>query len=667
MDYLPNTPKKTKEKMKCFSREQKEIIVDAGHVQRFLKEKEAVAIATEEVAVATVADEALLEFLILANLLYRGGVPLVSDARYDFVFLAELKRRNPSHSFLHKVEPESLLSGKTVQLPVRMLSTEKSYDFKTVQRWAKRIEKAALEIGADFESLIFKATPKLDGFAAYDDGTKLYTRGDGRRGTDISRVFGRGLRIAVGGDRGLGAGEIVVSRSYFRENLSQYFDNSRNFQASLIKEKELEAPAAEAISCGEAVFFPFSLLPDWQGGWSELADNFHHIIDGLWNRIDYDIDGIVLEIVDGNIKSAMGATRHHNRWQIAFKKNTETAIVKVLRVIPQTSRSGRVNPVAEIESTRLSGALIKRVSAHHYNMVREKGVGPGTVIKLSRSGEVIPKIEQVITPVQPQIPENCPSCGSKLIWDNDFLLCINNMKCPAQITHAIGHFFKTIGNIDGFGPASINKIYEHDISTLSKIYALSETNFVKMGFGPKQSENMVAQLQRSRYEQIEDWRFLAAFGVYRMGMGNCEKLLSIYPLGKVFELTREEVTAIKGFKEKTADAVVDGMKSVSPLFKELYSLNFNLARTPLFTSQKEVKGNFFTDKLVVFTGAMEQGSRDVMKKQAKALGAKIGSTVTGKTDILVAGMRVGGAKIKKAEEFGVSVISEQEYLDLAGR
>ncbi len=608
-----------------------------------------------------------VEFLVLANLLYRGGVPLVSDGQYDFIFLAELKRRNPTHPFLQQVEPEPVASGKTVKLPVRMFSTEKSYDFATVQRWARRIEKAAVENGADFAVLNFKATPKLDGFAAYDDGKKLYTRGDGRRGTDISRVFDRGLQIAAGGDRGMGAGEIVVGRSYFREKLAQYFDNSRNFQASLIKEKDLEAPAAEAIRSGEAVFFPFALLPDWQGVWSELAEDFDNIIDGLWDRVDYDIDGIVLEIVDSKIKAAMGATRHHHRWQIAFKKNTETARVKVLQVIPQTSRSGRVNPVAEIEPTRLSGALIKRVSVHHYNMVREKGVGPGTVIRLSRSGEVIPKIEQVITPMRPQIPDNCPSCGSGLIWDNDFLLCTNNMKCPAQITHAIGHFFKTLGNIDGFGTASINKIYQHGIVTLTEIYALSEEDFVEIGFGPKQSENMVTQLQRSRTEQIEDWRFLAAFGVYRMGMGNCEKLLSIYPLAKVFELTREEVTAIKGFKEKTADAVLGGMKAISALFRELYGLNFNLARTPVLTSQQEVDENFLTGKLIVFTGAMAQGSRDAMKKQAKKLGAKIGSSVTGKTDILVTGMRVGAAKIKKAEEVGVRVMSEREYLELIGK
>ena len=654
--------------MKYFSQEQKDILANAGHEQEFFNEEEIFTIATERVDITTVKDEDLVKFLTLANMLYRGGAPLVGDGRYDFIFLEELRRRNPGHPFLQEVEPEPLLAGKTVKLPVRMFSTEKSYDFATVKRWASRIEKAAVENGAVFGDLIFKATPKLDGFAAYDDGTNLYTRGDGRRGTDITRVFDRGLKVASCGDRGLGPGEIVVSRSYFQKHLAEYFDNSRNFQASLIKEKELEAPAAEAIRCGEAVFYPFALLPDWQGVWSELAEDFNTIIDGLWERVDYDIDGIVLEIVDNKIKLAMGATRHHHRWQIAFKKNTETARVKVLGVIPQTSRSGRVNPVAEIEPTRLSGALIKRVSVHHYNMVREKGVGPNAVIRLSRSGEVIPKIEQVITPTQPDIPDNCPSCGSLLIWDNDFLLCTNNMKCPAQITHSLGHFFKTLGNVDGFGPANINKMYQHGIITLSEIYTLSEPDFVKMGFGPKQSENMVTQLQRSRSEQIEDWRFLAAFGVYRMGMGNCEKLLSIYPLERVFELTRDEVTAIKGFKEKTADAVVDGMKAISVMFSDFYDLNFNLSRTPLLaSSSSEVKEtSFLQGKLVVFTGSMEQGSRDTMKKQAKGFGAKVGSGVTGKTDILVAGMRVGAAKIKKAEELGVRVISERDYFELIG-
>jgi len=652
--------------MKQLSWEQKSILVEAKHSLQHLTESKAIAIAEGKIEVTSLADQILVEFLILANLLYRGGAPLVTDDLYDFVFLTELQKRNPTHPFLQEVESEPLRGRKTVKLPVRMFSTEKAYDFASIQRWANRIEKSATDNGVIFDALIFKGTPKLDGFAAYDDGKRLYTRGDGRRGTDITRVFDRGLRVANGGRRGLGAGEIVVSRSYFEKNLADYFDNSRNFQASLIKEKELEEPAAKAIEAGGALFYPFVLLPNWQGNWSELRREFDTVIDSLWSEIDYDIDGIVLEIVDSKIKDVMGATRHHHRWQIAFKKNTETARVKVLQVVPQTSRSGRVNPVAEIEPTRLSGALIKRVSVHHYNMVRKKGVGPGALIQLSRSGEVIPKIEEVIVSVQPEIPNSCPSCGSELIWNRDYLLCINNMNCPAQITHSIGHFFKTLGNIDGFGPASINRMYQHDINSISQIYGLMRKDFVNMGFGPKQAENMVAELERSRNEQIEDWRFLAAFGVYRMGMGNCEKLLSIYPLEKVFQLKKEDIVAIKGFKEKTADAVVRGMKTIAPLFEKLFVLNFNLSKTPLITFQKELSGLPLSGLLIVFTGAMQQGSREDMKRQAKVLGAKIGSTITGKTDILVTGRRVGETKLKKAEELGVKVMSESDYFALIG-
>jgi DNA ligase (NAD+) len=394
-----------------------------------------------------------------------------------------------------------------------------------------------------------------------------------------------------------------------------------------------------------------------------LAD-FDSVVDDLWQRVDYDIDGIVIEICDEKIKEFMGATRHHHRWQIAFKRNTETAEVQVLRVIAQTSRSGRVNPVAEVEPTRLSGALIKRASAHHYNMVLQNGVGPGAIIRLSRSGEVIPKIEEVLVPVSPQLPETCPSCGSTLIWGNDYLLCVNNMNCPAQITHSIEHFFKVLGNIDGFGPSSIRKIYEGDLRIIPEIYGLAEEDFVALGFGPKQAENMVGQLRRSRAEPIEDWRFLAAFGIYRMGMGNCEKLLTVFPLEKVFELSREEIVTIKGFSEKIADAMLSGLSASAGLFNALSGMGFNLIRTPLSAGEQELIDGPLAGKLIVFTGAMQRGSRDEMKKQAKNLGARVGDSITGKTDMLVCGERVGAAKLNKAMSLGVQLLSEVEYLEL---
>ncbi len=644
--------------------EQRAILAEGGYGWEQLNEMEAAMIAAGTIVVTELDDRRLLAFVQLANLLYRGGEPLVSDAAYDFTFLAELRRRQPDHPYLHSVEPEALVMAKTVELPIRMLSTEKAYDFAAVAAWAKRIEKAAEEAGKNFAGLAFRVTPKLDGYAAYDDGTALYTRGDGRRGTDISRVFERGLQVAGDGRRGLGAGEIVVSRSYFREHLAELFDNSRNFQASLIKEKDLEPPALEAIASGEAVFFPFALLPDWRGTWAELAGNFEAIVSHLWQSVDYDIDGIVMEIEDDELRRHLGATRHHHRWQLAYKKNTESAEVRVLRVVPQTSRSGRVNPVAEVEPTRLSGALIQRASAHHYRMVVASGIGTGALIRLSRSGEVIPKIEEVLVAVAAEVPESCPSCSSPLVWEGDYLLCVDPMHCPAQITRAIEHFYKVLGNIDGFGPSSIDKLYRGGKASLPVIYAMDEGDFQHLGFGPKQAENMVAQLFRSRVLPIEDWRFLAAFGIYRLGMGNCEKLLAAYPLQQVFSLSGEEIMAVKGFSDKTAEELLAGLAANRTLFEQLYALGFNLLATPLEEDAATATDGVLAGKLIVFTGTMASGSRDEMKKQAKALGAKIGESITGNTDLLVCGDKVGPAKLAKAEKLGVRILGEEEYLVL---
>jgi DNA ligase (NAD+) len=611
----------------------------------------------------TATDSELIAFLQIANALYRGGEPIISDADYDFVYLAELKKRQPEHPLLDTVEPEPAFVGKTVDLPTVMLSTDKAYSREEVERWAGRIEKAAGDLDKNFAELVFKVTPKLDGYAAYDDGQMLYTRGDGRKGTDITRVFERGLQVANQGPRGLGAGEIVVSRSYFDENLAEFFDNARNFQASVIKEKELDEHAERAIADHAAVFYPFAILPCWTGLWQELIDSFETIVKDIWHKLDYDVDGVILEIVDEQLKQAMGATRHHHRWQLAYKENLETAEVKVLSVTWQTSRSGRITPVAELEPVRLSGALLSRATAHHYKMVLDKGIGPGALIRLARSGEVIPKIEEVLKRAEPQLPDQnqCPSCKHLLVEDNDYLICPNNLECPAQISNSMEHFFRVLKNNDGFGAATIKKLYEYGIRRVDEIYALTAAQFESMGFGPKQSQNLVDQLVRSRNEAIEDWRFLAAFGVFRMGLGNCERLLAHYALPEIFNLSEADIVAIEGFAEKTAAVITEGFTKIKPLFDILIGLGFNLTPTQ---NQGTDNGHPLAGKTLVFTGTLHSGSRDELSKQAKAKGAKVGGSVSAKTDYLVAGDNVGANKINAARDKGVSVISEQEFLNL---
>ncbi|MBS4051886.1 MAG: DNA ligase [Methylomonas sp.] len=640
---------------------QKKLIAQAALNFDILSEQRFCQLCKHPDSIASASDSELQAFLQLANALYRGGEPIVSDADYDFIYLAELGKRQPEHPLLQAVEPEPAFAGKTVDLPVVMLSTDKAYSMDDVERWAGRIEKAAQELGKNFAELSFKVTPKLDGYAAYDDGDMLYTRGDGRKGQDISRVFERGLRVAGHGQRGLGAGEIVVSRSYFDAHLAEHFDNARNFQASVIKEKELDEYAECAIKKQAAVFYPFALLPCWEGPWQTLIAGFENIVKTVWHRVDYDVDGVILEIVDEELKNRMGATRHHHRWQLAYKENLQTAEVEVLRVTPQTSRSGRITPVAELEPVRLSGALLSRATAHHYKMVLEKGIGPGAIIRLARSGEVIPKIEQVIRPAEPQVPERCPSCGHELIWDNDYLICPNNLACPAQISNSMEHFFRVLKNNDGFGAASIKKLYENGIRRVDEIYALTAEQFESMGFGPKQSQNLVDQLLRSRSEAVEDWRFLAAFGVFRMGLGNCERLLQHYALTDIFSLGEDEIVAIEGFAEKTAAVITEGFANIKPLFNKLMGLGFNLqsSQQPADNASHPLAG-----KTLVFTGTLHSGSRDELGKQAKAKGAKVGSSVSAKTDYLVAGDNVGANKLNAARDKGVSIINEQEFLRL---
>ncbi len=616
---------------------------------------------------SNLSDDELLEFLQICNTLYRSGEPLIPDQVYDTVFLAELQKRHPNHPYLQAIEPEKAFAGKTVALPERMLSTEKAYIKESIVKWLNNIEKAAQELDITPETLVFRATPKLDGFAAYDDGKILYTRGDGRKGTDISRVFERGMIVGGSGKRGLGAGEIVVNQSYFNEHLADTFENARNFQASVIKEKELEPHALEAIQNHAAVFFPFCELPGWQGKSLELIEKFDNIVADILTLVDYDVDGVIVEVTDGRVKQHLGATRHHHRWQIAYKSNAETAEVRVLQVTPQTSRSGRVNPVAELEPTRLSGAMISRATAHHYGMVKEQGIGPGTLIELTRSGMVIPKIERVITSKPPQIPEHCPSCGSSLEWDSDYLYCLNTTQCPAQIENTIEHFFRTLANNDGFGEKNVQKIHASGINSVYAIYQLTLEQLTQI-FGTKSKahlleKNLLDQLQRSRSEAIEDWRFLSAFGIHRMGLGNCERLLQHHRLIDIFNLSEDNIMQIEGFAEKTAAAVVKNLALIKDDFMKIYRLGFNLIQTPLIIEKQELTSPI-SGKTIVFTGTLVHGKRDDMIKEAKRLGAKVANSVTGNTDFLVTGTDVGATKINTAREKGVNLISEDEYLAL---
>ncbi|MCS5589169.1 MAG: DNA ligase, partial [Candidatus Thioglobus sp.] len=183
-----------------------------------------------------------------------------------------------------------------------------------------------------------------------------------------------------------------------------------------------------------------------------------------------------------------------------------------------------------------------------------------------------------------------------------------------------------------------------------------------MGFGEKTSVNLVSQLRRSSIEQIEDWRFLAAFGVVRMGTGNCENLLKYYSLADIFELNLEQISNIDGFAELTAKMIVSGLSSIKLEFDLLSQYRFNLEITPL---QKDLAdfAHSLGGKKIIFTGKMSS-PREEMKKHAKSIGIQVVSSVSAKTDYLVIGEKVGKKKIESAIKLGVEILNEVDYLAL---
>ena len=619
-------------------------------------------IINQQLLVDELSNAELAEFCELANTTYRAGEPIVSDADYDFIYLAALSVRLPEHALLQSVEPEGqAFSEEKVLLPEVMLSTDKAYSWAEVEKWLERTAKAAAEISLVQSAIEIKATPKLDGFAGFDDGQRLYTRGDGKKGSDISRVFARGLCVFNDSERGQGAGEIVVKKSYFQQHLSEDFEYPRNFQASLIKEKALDEKAAQAIKAKAALFVPFVQLPTWCGTISALEASFESVVSEMLGSVDFDVDGVVFEVRNPELKMHMGANRKFHRWQIAFKENKDKAQVRVLSVTPQVGRTGKVTPVAELEPTLLSGATIHRATGHHYGLVKEQALGAGSVIELTRSGLVIPKINKVLKTGVVEIPQTCPSCGEVLSWESDFLMCVNHEHCPAQVMGKMEYFFKILANNDGFGIATIEKLYEHGIRQISQIYALTQADLVSMGFGDKTSENLIVQRQRSVSEQIEDWRLLAAFGVSRMGLGNCENLLKSYPLERVFDLSVQQISEIDGFAQLSAQLMVEGLLRVREEFERLIQQGFNLEYTQ--RSGEYTATHSLVGKKVVFTGKM-QNPRDEMKKHAKTIGIEVAASVSAKTDYLIIGENVGQKKLDSAQKNQVEILTEAQYLSL---
>lgn len=599
----------------------------------------------------------LAERLAELNDAYRRGAPVVSDAQYDLL-IGRLRELRPDHPFLHRVEPETFTGKREIRHPVPMLSTDKAYTPEELERFVARVTREAAEIGVD--DVRFRVTPKLDGLAGRDDGLTFATRGDGLSGYEVSSAFAKGM-VPVGG-RGLGVGEMVIVQSYFAAHLSESFEHPRNLVVGIVSSDTVNELARQALADGVVRFVPYAELPNWEGGGTELLARMDEITADLAGQVDYPLDGMVVEVVDEDVRRTMGATSHHYRWQIAVKRKGETALTVVREVAWQVGRTGKVTPVLMVEPVGVSGATIRRVTAHNAGFLEKKGLGPGAEIEIIRSGEVIPKVEAVLAPAPVELPRTCPSCGAALVRENDFLLCPDG-RCPDQVVQAIEHWFKTLGNADWFGRKTVEKLVASGYDSLEKVYGLGEEDFRAMGFGPVQSANLAEAVYLSRTRPVEDWRLLAALGIEDLGKGDSRKLLEHFRLEDLPAIGPERIAAIRGFGSVTARSVAEGLLRMAATLRHLLDLSFRIM--PTGAAREPAADSPLAGKHVVFTGKM-RGSREEMQEEARTLGALVQSAVNAKTDYLVCGENVGAAKLTKARQLGTVVLGEEEYLRLIG-
>jgi DNA ligase (NAD+) len=610
------------------------------------------------------AEQAMTE----VNSAYRAGKPVMPDAVYD-ALLNAYALKFPENAFFNELEVESDLAeitGKTVKLPEPMLSTNKVYSISALEKWADGVLKCAVELGIDLDTIGFILTPKLDGYAAFDDSVTLYTRGNGVSGTDITRAFKNGLRVlndlGFTSHRGLGKGEIVANKKYFNEVLSPFYENSRNVIAGVIKEGVIDEILQTALSRSKIVFMPFCNLITHVLKREDLAEGVESAWDFFAENCQYDTDGVVISVNNERIKEMMGSTRHHHRWQVAYKKNTEIHNIVVTGIVDQTSKNGFIIPVVTLEPTLVSGVTICRAAGHNYNSIIELGIGVGAIVEVVRSGLVIPYIQRVIKKADSiVIPTHCPSCDAPTEMDenNKHLLCTNTETCPAQFEKTLKFFFQTMGNCDGFGSKVIEQLVDCGIQSIQAIYELNRSEFKDL-IGGKKADNLFDELTASRSRPVEDWRFLAAFSIHSIGKGGCENLLKHHKLSTVFDLTIADIIAIDRFADTSANSLVRSLKNIKPAFDALMAMGFTLEETVI----GEVIASPIAGKTIVFTGTMLKGKRDDMEKEAKSLGAKVGKVVSKATTYLVCGTGVGESKTTAAAKNNVSVISEDEYLKL---
>jgi len=659
---------------------------------------------------------------------YVENNPIISDTEFDLLLKELEALENEFPQFADSNSPTKRVGGditdkfEKVAHKRPMLSLSNSYNREEIAEWAERLYKS---VDTDIE---FVMELKYDGVAIslhYEDGKFMrgITRGDGSVGEDVSSNIRtiRSIPLQLKGNYPASfeiRGEIFLPKKVFTQLNEEraaageeLYANPRNTASGTLKQQDSKEVAKRKLDCylyyvlGENLpyndhFQSVEHAADWGFKVPSSKDRLiekANSVDGVMNYIEYwdkhrhdlpfEIDGVVIKVNKFALWDELGMTAKSPRWAIAYKFKAETVSTKLNKITYQVGRTGAITPVANLQPVQLAGTTVKRASLHNADQIEKLDIREGDTVLVEKGGEIIPKVVGVVTEQRDmfstphQYITKCPECGTELIRKEGEAqhYCPNDVTCPPQIKGRMEHFIsRKAMNIEGLGTETISGLFEKGlIKNPADIYDLQYDQLLGLEFQvgdellgdlkkrslqAKSVTNMLEGIQLSK--QIPFERVLFALGIRFVGETVAKKLAKHFKnIDAIEAATTEQLLEADEIGEKIASSIQDyfSLEENQTIIRRLKDagLQFHVDESQSGPTSEKLKGLTF-----VVSGVFQNFSRDSIKESIESHGGKVSGSISSKTSYVLAGDDMGPSKRKKAEDLGVKIITEEEYLHL---
>ena len=628
--------------------------------------------------------------------------PTMSDFDYDHKLrrLEELEAAHPEtvtpDSPTRRVGGQPLDAFTQVRHQVPLESLQDVFDFQELEAFDQRVKGVVPQAE-------YVVEPKVDGLSValeYEDGlfVRGATRGDGQVGEDVTEnlrtVRSIPLKISDAPPRLIVRGEVYMPKKVFhalneeRERRGEaLFANPRNAAAGSLRQLDPKVAASRRLDI--AVFniqWPqeefsthletldylrnkrFKVIPHYSCAQVSQATERITEIGETRETFPFDIDGAVVKVNNLSQRAALGSTAKFPRWAAAYKYPPEVKPAQVVDIVIQVGRTGVLTPKAVLTPVRLAGTTVTNATLHNQDFISEKDIRIGDTVLVRKAGEIIPEVLSVVEDKRPEgtqpwfLPKICPVCGAPVERDEDgaHTRC-TGAECPAQLLRNLAHFAsRDAMDIEGLGIAVVeNLVNAQLVKTPGDLYFLKEEDVAQLErMGKRSAKKLLAALEKSKEQDLS--RLIYAFGIRQVGQ-KAGKILAarFQTLENLQNATLEELTAVDDIGEITARNILDWMASPQSrhLIDRLREAGVNM------TAAEQGSDRRFEGMTFVLTGTLEKFTRDEASEMIEARGGKSSGSVSKKTTYVVAG-EAAGSKLRKAQELGIPVLTEEEFLAL---